>query len=66
MFACVISVTGLTILALLVNPLTAVLTLLALLGYAVVYTVYLKRATPQNIVIGGIAGAAPRCWGGWQ
>lgn len=59
LFACVISVLGLTILALLVNPLTAVLTLLALLGYAVVYTVYLKRATPQNIVIGGIAGAAP-------
>ncbi len=59
MFACVISVIGLAILAILVNPLTAVLTLLALLGYAVVYTVYLKRATPQNIVIGGIAGAAP-------
>ena len=43
----------------LVNPLTAVLTFLSLIGYAVVYTVYLKRATPQNIVIGGAAGAAP-------
>ena len=42
-----------------INPLTAVLTFLSLIGYAVVYTVYLKRATPQNIVIGGAAGAAP-------
>ena len=42
-----------------VNTLTAVLTLLSLLGYAVVYTMYLKRATPQNIVIGGAAGATP-------
>ena len=47
------------ILALLVNPLTAILTFLSLIGYAVVYTVWLKRATPQNIVIGGAAGAAP-------
>jgi protoheme IX farnesyltransferase len=46
-------------LSLLVNPLTAALTFLSLIGYAVVYTVYLKRATPQNIVIGGAAGAAP-------
>ena len=43
----------------LVNPLTAVLTFLSLIGYAVVYTVWLKHATPQNIVIGGAAGAAP-------
>ncbi len=43
----------------LVNPLTAVLTFCSLIGYAVVYTVWLKRATPQNIVIGGAAGAAP-------
>ncbi|GEM76551.1 heme o synthase [Vibrio sagamiensis] len=42
-----------------VNPLTAWMTLLSLLGYAVVYTLYLKRATPQNIVIAGIAGAMP-------
>jgi protoheme IX farnesyltransferase len=43
----------------LVNPLTAVLTFASLIGYAVVYTVFLKRATSQNIVIGGAAGAAP-------
>jgi protoheme IX farnesyltransferase len=43
----------------LVNPLTAVLTFASLIGYAVIYTVFLKRATPQNIVIGGAAGAAP-------
>ncbi len=42
-----------------VNMLTAVLTFFALIGYAVFYTLYLKRATPQNIVIGGAAGAAP-------
>ncbi len=42
-----------------VNPLTAVLTFASLIGYAIVYTAYLKRATPQNIVIGGAAGAAP-------
>src|SRR5690606_11502604 len=43
----------------LVNPLTAWLTLASLIGYAIIYTLYLKRATPQNIVIGGLAGAAP-------
>jgi protoheme IX farnesyltransferase len=42
-----------------INMLTAVLTFLSLVGYAVVYTMYLKRATPQNIVIGGAAGATP-------
>ena len=42
-----------------VNPLTAVLTFCSLIGYAIVYTVWLKHATPQNIVIGGAAGAAP-------
>jgi len=47
------------VLALLVNTLTAVLTFGSLIGYAVLYTVWLKRATPQNIVIGGAAGAAP-------
>ena len=47
------------VLALLVNPLTALLTFAGLIGYAVVYTAYLKRATPQNIVIGGLAGAMP-------
>jgi heme o synthase len=47
------------VLALGVNGITALLTFASLIGYAVVYTVYLKRATPQNIVIGGLAGAAP-------
>jgi protoheme IX farnesyltransferase len=42
-----------------INPLTAVLTFCSLIGYAVIYTVWLKHATPQNIVIGGAAGAAP-------
>lgn len=58
-FALALGLVGLAILALLVNPLTAILTFLSLIGYAVIYTVYLKRATPQNIVIGGAAGAAP-------
>lgn len=58
-FAAVIGVLGISILVFLVNPLTAWLTVAALMGYAVIYTVWLKRATPQNIVIGGIAGAAP-------
>ena len=58
-FAAVLGVAGMTTLAVLINPLTAVLTFIALIGYAVVYTVFLKRATPQNIVIGGAAGAAP-------
>ncbi|MTI14935.1 heme o synthase [Sansalvadorimonas verongulae] len=58
-FALIIGVAGMTILLALVNSLTAWLTLASLLGYAVVYTLFLKRATPQNIVIGGIAGAAP-------
>jgi protoheme IX farnesyltransferase len=58
-FATVLCVISMLILALLVNLLTAVLTFISLIGYAVVYTVWLKRATPQNIVIGGAAGAAP-------
>lgn len=58
-FALGLGLAGLAILALFVNPLTALLTFLSLIGYAVIYTVYLKRATPQNIVIGGAAGAAP-------
>jgi len=58
-FAFVLGAGSMLILALLVNPLTAILTFLSLIGYAVVYTVWLKRATPQNIVIGGAAGAAP-------
>jgi protoheme IX farnesyltransferase len=58
-FASAICVLSMIILWFLVNPLTAVLTFGSLIGYAVVYTVWLKRATPQNIVIGGAAGAAP-------
>ncbi len=58
-FASVIGLMSMIVLWYLVNPLTAVLTFVSLIGYAVVYTVWLKRATPQNIVIGGAAGAAP-------
>ncbi|GAA6151458.1 heme o synthase [Pseudoteredinibacter isoporae] len=58
-FALVLGTVGMAILLLFVNEITAYLTLASLLGYAVVYTLFLKRATPQNIVIGGIAGAAP-------
>ena len=58
-FATVLCVVSMIILVFLVNPLTATLTFVSLIGYAVVYTVWLKRATPQNIVIGGAAGAAP-------
>ena len=58
-FATVLGISGFVILWFLVNPLTAVLTQFTLIGYAGVYTLYLKRATPQNIVIGGAAGAAP-------
>ena len=58
-FAGVLGISGFLILLLLVNPLTAMLTLFSLVGYAVAYTVFLKRATPQNIVIGGAAGAMP-------
>ncbi|MBY6211383.1 heme o synthase [Microbulbifer agarilyticus] len=59
MFAMALGCAGMAILLVFVNALTAWLTLLSLLGYAVVYTMFLKRATPQNIVIGGLAGAAP-------
>jgi protoheme IX farnesyltransferase len=58
-FATVLCIISMLILVFLVNPLTALLTFISLIGYAVVYTVWLKRATPQNIVIGGAAGAAP-------
>ncbi|HEX4387750.1 MAG TPA: heme o synthase [Steroidobacteraceae bacterium] len=59
LFAAVLGVTAMALLAFLVNLLTAVLTFCSLIGYAVIYTVWLKRATSQNIVIGGAAGAAP-------
>jgi protoheme IX farnesyltransferase len=58
-FAAVLGISGMLLLVLFINILTAVLTFLSLIGYAIVYTVYLKRLTPQNIVIGGAAGAAP-------
>jgi protoheme IX farnesyltransferase len=58
-FAFSIGAIAMLLLVFLVNELTALLTFLSLIGYAVVYTVYLKHATPQNIVIGGAAGAAP-------
>ena len=58
-FAFFIGLIGFLILMYLVNTLTALLTVAALGGYAFIYTIFLKRATPQNIVIGGLAGAAP-------
>ena len=58
-FALLLGVLAMAILVWRVNLLTAVLTFISLIGYAIVYTLYLKRATPQNIVIGGAAGAAP-------
>lgn len=59
MFALALAAGSMLILGVWVNLLTAVLTFLSLIGYAVIYTAWLKRATPQNIVIGGAAGAAP-------
>lgn len=58
-FAFVLGAVGMLVLYFFVNELTAFLTFISLIGYAVIYTGYLKRATPQNIVIGGLAGAAP-------
>ena len=58
-FAALLCVLSMVLLVTLVNTLTAILTLAAMVGYSVVYTVFLKRATPQNIVIGGAAGAMP-------
>ncbi|MEQ6889051.1 heme o synthase [Halomonas sp. CS7] len=58
-WATLLSVCGIGLLAWQVNPLTAWLTLGSLIGYALIYTAFLKHATPQNIVIGGVAGAAP-------
>ncbi|MDR7191894.1 heme o synthase [Luteimonas terrae] len=58
-FALALGALSMAILVRLVNVLTAALTFASLIGYAVIYTGWLKRATPQNIVIGGVAGAAP-------
>jgi len=58
-FALILGVSAMLILVFLVNTLTAILTFISLFGYAIIYTLYLKRATPQNIVIGGLFGATP-------
>lgn len=58
-FAAIIGAFAMALLTIKINVLTAFLTFLSLIGYAVIYTVYLKKMTPQNIVIGGAAGAAP-------
>ena len=58
-FAALLAILGTVLLAATINVLTAVLTVASLVGYAFIYTMFLKRATPQNIVIGGLAGAAP-------
>lgn len=59
LFAAALCLAGMALLLVFTNPLCALLTFASLLGYAVVYSLYLKHATPQNIVIGGAAGAAP-------
>jgi len=58
-FACLLAAVSMLVLTTAVNLLTSVLTFASLIGYAVIYTVFLKHATPQNIVIGGAAGAMP-------
>ncbi|MCZ6640480.1 MAG: heme o synthase [Gammaproteobacteria bacterium] len=62
-FSAVLGVSGMLMLYLLVNPLTAWLNLASWIGYGLIYTLFLKRATPQNIVIGGLFGAAPPLFG---
>lgn len=63
LFVGIAGITGIAILTFLVNPLTAWLNLASWVGYGLIYSIYLKRATPQNIVIGGIFGAAPPLFG---
>ncbi len=58
-FAAALCISGMLVLVIWVNTLTAILTFISMVGYGVIYTVFLKPATPQNIVIGGAAGAAP-------
>jgi heme o synthase len=58
-FAAVLGITSMLVLMFKVNMLTAILTFVSLFGYAIIYTLWLKRATPQNIVIGGAFGATP-------
>lgn len=59
LFACALGASGMIVLRIFTNSLTMWLTFAALIGYAFIYTSFLKRATPQNIVIGGLAGAVP-------
>ena len=59
LFALATGVLGMAVLLIFINQITAWLTLASSIGYAFIYTMFLKRATPQNIVIGGLAGAAP-------
>lgn len=59
LFAAVLATVSMFVLSFFINTLTAFLTLFGIVGYAFIYTLYLKRATPQNIVIGGLAGAIP-------
>jgi heme o synthase len=63
LYSAVLAVAGLSVLTFGVNPLTAWLNLLSWAGYGIIYTLYLKRLTPQNIVIGGLFGAAPPLFG---
>ena len=63
LFAAALGIVGMAVLLTWVNPLTAWLNLASWVGYGLVYTLYLKRATPQNIVIGGLFGAAPPLFG---
>jgi heme o synthase len=63
LFSAVLGLSGMLVLYFLVNPLTAWLNLASWVGYGLVYTLFLKRATPQNIVIGGLFGAAPPLFG---
>ncbi|MFT7685994.1 MAG: protoheme IX farnesyltransferase [Candidatus Azotimanducaceae bacterium] len=62
-FVGVTGILGIAILAIFINPLTAWLNLGSWIGYGIIYSLYLKRATPQNIVIGGVFGAAPPLFG---
>lgn len=62
-FSAALGVTGMTVLVLLVNPVTAMLNLASWVGYGLIYTLFLKYQTPQNIVIGGLFGAAPPLFG---
>ena len=58
-FALLLAVLSMVVLIVFVNQLTAILSFASMVGYAVIYTMFLKRTTPQNIVLGGAAGAAP-------